>query len=201
MIVLIHNNKEGILPTIGRKIMRPEFREKKTIEAVVFLIKRHNGEMNYMKLIKLLYLADREALLTLGRPITYDRYVSMDQGPVLSHTLNKINEGDPPGIPSTWSRHISAPHNYAVRLIMDLEPWELSDAEIDILSNIYRQYGHMDKWELVGMLHEILPEWQDPNGSSLPILYQDILQAGGMSDAEIRSIETELEVAGAFEVA
>ena len=32
--------------------------------------------MSYMKLIKLLYLADREALARWGRPITTDQYVS-----------------------------------------------------------------------------------------------------------------------------
>ena len=53
--------------------------------------------MSYMKLIKLLYLADREALLRWGRPITFDAYVSMDRGPVLSSVLDLINGGTAPG--------------------------------------------------------------------------------------------------------
>ena len=36
--------------------------------------------MSYMKLIKLLYLADREALAQWGRSISIDTYVSMDKG-------------------------------------------------------------------------------------------------------------------------
>jgi len=48
--------------------------------------------MSYLKLIKLLYIIDREALLRWGRPLTGDRYVSMDHGPVLSQTLNLITE-------------------------------------------------------------------------------------------------------------
>ena len=36
------------------------------------------GKMSYMKLLKLLYLVDREALLRWGRPVSTDRYVSMD---------------------------------------------------------------------------------------------------------------------------
>jgi len=47
--------------------------------------------MNYLKLMKLLYLADRESMRRNGRPISGDRYVSMDHGPVLSQTLNLIN--------------------------------------------------------------------------------------------------------------
>ena len=34
--------------------------------------------MSYMKLLKLLHLVDREALLRWGRPVSTDRYVSMD---------------------------------------------------------------------------------------------------------------------------
>ncbi len=64
--------------------------------------------MSYMKLLKLLYLAARGALLAHGRPITYDRYVSMDHGPVLSQTYNLIvaeqSQGQPP---SYWRQFIS----------------------------------------------------------------------------------------------
>ena len=42
---------------------------------------------DYIKLIKLLYLADRAALIETGSPITGDRYVSMKFGPVLSNVF------------------------------------------------------------------------------------------------------------------
>ncbi len=35
------------------------------------------GTMSYMKLIKLLYIVDRQALISWGRPITYDCYMSL----------------------------------------------------------------------------------------------------------------------------
>jgi len=59
--------------------------------------------MSYMKLIKLMYLADREALLRWGRPISTDRYVSMDKGPVLSRVLDLATDGDDPSRPAIWS--------------------------------------------------------------------------------------------------
>src|ERR1022692_1541243 len=43
--------------------------------------------MNYMLLIKLLYLLDRRALSLWGRPVTGDDYFSMKYGPVLSEVL------------------------------------------------------------------------------------------------------------------
>ena len=179
--------------------MQSKFREDKTTEAAVFLIKLHGNTTNYMMLIKLLYLADREALLTLGRPITYDRYFSMDKGPVLSYVLEKINEGDPPDTDSIWSKHISVPCDYSVSVKLDIEQWELSNAEIGILEKVYREHGGKDKWELVRELHKILPEWRDPKGSALPIHYKDILEAGGMDRIDIEAVLGELELIAVFE--
>ncbi len=48
--------------------------------------------MDYRKLMLLLYLADRKALLTWGRPITTDQYASTDQGIVLSRVLELITK-------------------------------------------------------------------------------------------------------------
>jgi hypothetical protein len=38
------------------------FDEKKATEVAAFLLKMRGGKMSYLKLIKLLYLADRESL-------------------------------------------------------------------------------------------------------------------------------------------
>ena len=130
--------------------------------------------MSYMKLIKLLYLADREALLRWGCPITTDRYVSLDRGPVLSHVLNLITDETDPETSSIWARVISEPTKYEVHLNEEIQEEELSDAEIDLLNEIFREYGKMSRWDLVRITHD-LPEWVDPAGSAIPISYRDIL--------------------------
>jgi uncharacterized phage-associated protein len=173
--------------------MKPRFREDKTTEAAVYLVNRHGGRMSYMKLIKLLYLADRECLLAYGRPITFDAYFSLPHGPVLSQTLNIINEGPRPGETSVWTDHISEPQNYDVEVIRSIEPDHLSEAEIEVLDRVYEEHGRKEKWALVDELHDILPEWSDPAGSSLPIRYEDILKAGNLSEQEIASIQSDIE--------
>jgi len=57
--------------------------------------------MAYIKLIKLLYLADREALLRWGRPITTDCHVSMPKGPVVSQIYHLITDEPEPGAESS----------------------------------------------------------------------------------------------------
>ena len=169
------------------------FDEKKTTQAAAFFLKKSGGAEDYMKLLKLLYISDREALLRWGRPITFDKYVSMKRGPVLSSTYDLISDGPEPGKVSFWSDHITATPKYAVKLVQDTGDEELSPAEIELMEEVYRKYGHMDKWELVKLLHKILPEWQDPGNSSTPISYRDILKAGGRTELEVAAVEDDLE--------
>lgn len=180
--------------------MRLRFNEAKVTEAAVYLLKRRGGRMHYLKLLKLLYLADRAALLQWGRPISTDRYVSMDHGPVLSVTLNLINGGYA-DFGEHWSKAISAKDGAEVELRnakADFVASELSQAEEELLSQIFDQYGHWNRWKIVDFLHA-LPEWQDPNGSATPISYRDILIAGKKTPTEISIVEEELESLSAVE--
>ncbi|HET7233999.1 MAG TPA: Panacea domain-containing protein [Longimicrobium sp.] len=172
--------------------MQPSFREDKATQAAALLLKWAGGSMNYMKLIKLLYLADRTALVRWGRPITFARAVSMKHGPVLSEVLDLINEGSPPGTRSLWNRAVSSPTNYEVRLNGDCSADDLSDAEESVLVEVFNQYGSLDPWPLVDMLHSTLPEWI-PTSSAIPIQYRDILLNEGWTEAEVAEVESELE--------
>jgi uncharacterized phage-associated protein len=156
------------------------FDESKATEAAAFLLSRSDQTMNYMKLIKLLYLADREALIRWGRPISTDRYVSMKHGPVLSN--------------GSWSSLISNPSGYDVSLAREISEEdfeELSVAERKLLDEIWGKYGALDEWDLVDLLHDV-GEWQDPHGTSVPISYSEILRAGGRSEDFIAAVEGEL---------
>lgn len=174
--------------------MIPRFREDKTTDAALLLIQLAGGEINYMKMIKLLYLVDREALNRWGQPVTFDEYFSMDHGPVLSRTLDLINEGTRPGRSSFWHQNISAPEEYVVTALQPTGADSLSDAEMDLIREVHHQYGHTPKWELVDMLHKMLPEWADPHGSCAPIAYGDILAAVGKDAMEVQCIRCELDL-------
>jgi len=172
--------------------MKPVYNERKATQVAASFIKLCGGKLNYMKLIKLMYLAEREALLNWGRPITYDSYFSLKHGPILSTTLDLINEGKQPDLEYIWFKYISAPNDYEVILYEDCPCDDLSEAEESLINLIFQKYGHFGKWELVDLLHSVLPEWKNPNGSSIPITYRDILIAGGKSEEEIKFIEEEI---------
>src|SRR5688572_14417051 len=75
----------------------------KTVQATAVLLQAAPGErMSYMRLLKLLYLADRRMMRETGSPITFDRVVAMKHGPVLSETYSLI-KGEHPDA-GVWSR-------------------------------------------------------------------------------------------------
>ena len=71
--------------------MNFRFDFEKSLQAAGCLLELHGDRMEYVRLLKLLYIADREMMAEAGAPITGDRAVAMDHGPVLAMS-------------TTWSR-------------------------------------------------------------------------------------------------
>jgi uncharacterized phage-associated protein len=165
------------------------FNEQKVTEAAAFLLELRGGCMHYIKLLKLLYIADRQAFAEWGVPISNDNYVSMDSGPVLSQTYNLIKDGG-----RFWSEYISAPFgDYEVELSIPLQKRKkLSLAEEEILKKVFTEYGYENRWTIVDYMHT-LPEWKNPGGSSIPISISDILQALNEPEQNIQAIIAEIE--------
>ena len=166
--------------------MRFSLNEKKAAQAAAHLLRRHGGPLPYIVLIKLLYLADRRTLVETGLPITGDRMVSMPYGPVLSGVFDFITHGPRDG--SVWFDYVSEPVGYDVALVrQDFATDSLSAYEIEVLDEIDEQFGNLDKWALVDFCHT-LPEWKNPERSSLMIEPADILRSEEIPEEEIRRI-------------
>lgn len=164
-----------------------KYREDKATQAAALLLKLANGKLNHLKLIKLLYFAERQAILNWGRPITFDWCYSLEHGPVLSFTLNKINDNKPPNDTSYWHQYISERVGHEVSLIIEAPTDQLSRAEEELLKKIWKDFGHMDEWTIRDYSHK-LPEWQDPEGSRLPIEIRDILLSEGHSEEDVKEV-------------
>jgi len=164
-------------------VVRFHLNERKAAQAAAYLLKRHDGVYPYMSLIKLLYLADRRALIETGWPITGDRLVSMPYGPVLSVVLDLIHYG-PRGC-SPWFEYVSEPEGYDVRVKSSCPEFDaLSQYDRQLLDATDTQYGQLSKWALVDLCHS-LPEWKDPEGSSITIDPADILRVADIPEEEI----------------
>jgi len=159
--------------------MRFVFDELKAAQAATILLERAGGSMEYIKLIKLLYLADRAALIETESPITGDRYVSMKHGPVLSGVLNLIKQ-EHPREDSVWHRYIRREY-WDVALVDRAECNHLSEHDVELLNEIFDRYGSWRSWAVVDHTHA-LPEWTDPGDTSIPIDPAEILRYAGFDD-------------------
>ena len=167
-------------------------------QIAAFFAHREGGVINIMKLVKLMYLADREGLKRYGTPVSFDRMVSLDNGPVLSQTLNLINGDVSRDAAAIWEAWISDRSNHRVRLQREFAVEkldQLSDADLDVLETVWRQFGDMNQWDLSEYTHRNCPEWKFPEGSSLPINEVDVLQAVGTprEEAEILAARIKAE--------
>lgn len=172
------------------------FSERKAAQmAAFFLGQSQDGRMSHLKLMKLLYLADREAVRSFGWPISGDRLVSMPHGPVLSMTLN-LMDGDVESHEGGWEEWISDKENHelSLRRPLDLSKLdELAPAELDVLSTVWAKFGAMGKWEIRDWTHENCAEWKDPKGSSNPISYEALARALGFDEASAIELAAQIQ--------
>jgi len=181
--------------------MEYRFNLAKTIEAAGILLRETRAErMTRLRLIKLLYIADRESLRQTGRPITGDKAVAMENGPVLSRVYDCI-KGECWEVP-TWERFFAS-EGLEVRMKEAPGVTELSRNEVEILQSVSHQHADKDDWQLVNETHEF-PEWvRNKSGkSSRPIPPEQILAAVGreaQADKILKEAETNAELARLLE--
>ena len=155
--------------------------------------------MSYLKLMKLMYLAEKQFLLQHGERLTGDKMVSMPRGPVLSSVYDCFCGGN-----EYWDYWINNPGQYNLVLnksiVVDqrnpLDTFdELSVAEQGVLDSVFETYGQMNRWQLVRLLHDsgFCPEWEDPQGSSYPIQIRSLLMKNGKTKEETDAILKRLE--------
>lgn len=172
--------------------MKKHLNDRKAAHLAAFFLRLAGGRLPVLKLVKLMYLAEREHLRKYFRPITLDRFVSMPHGPVPTATYDLINgalESE------EWERLIEDREHHHVSLRdMDFEPCELSELEEQTAREVWERFKDLNQWELRDWTHDHCPEWEDPDGSSYPIPYSRILEKAAGLDANVaKEIADEIE--------
>lgn len=159
----------------------PEFNEQKATEAASLLLSMHGGKMSRLKIIKLLYIADRKALENWERPITFDTYYSMKEGQVLSGVLDLINDKikDP-----LWRKHIEQSDDVSIRLHgKPVKFQKLSRAEVILLEDVYKEFGHWNRFDL-GDFTKKFPEYKPTTTRERTYIEEILSYIYGEEDAE-----------------
>jgi uncharacterized phage-associated protein len=161
----------------------PWFNVRKAAQVCAFFALKDHGQINVLKLAKLIYLADRSFMAKYDCTMLNDKLVSMPHGPVNSMTLNHINGMI---VDEVWEKFIADRERHMLALsnpkmsVNDLD--ELSAAEIQTLEETWKAFGHFQPFELRDYTHQHCPEWEDPHGSSSPIPYARLFKFLGKTE-------------------
>jgi hypothetical protein len=174
------------------------FNPKKSTQVAAYLLKLNKGDMEKYLFIKMLYLADREALDRWGDPITGDSAVSMPYGPVLS-TIYNLTKGECRTLRSYWEHFISDADEETNRVSLQGDPGisELSRSEIKIIEAVYSKFKRYT-WKRIHDYCAKLGEYEDVGKSSKALPAERILKSLGKTSSEIAELkqkQIELQVA------
>ena len=163
------------------------YNSAKAAQIIAYLaLKNDARSINMLKAIKLVYISDREALKRYAMPMLDEPRASMPHGPVNSLTYDNA-KGEVED--ERWSAILDDRANHMIGVKPDIvvdDLDELSDAEVEVLDDVWGRFGAMNQWQLVDWTHKSdnIPEWEDPNGSSNPIPLERVLHAVGIENTE-----------------
>ena len=165
--------------------MHFRFDTRKVVEAAGVLLQCVSPHrMKYFRLVKLLYIADRDSLADTGWPIAGAEPVAMNNGPLDSKVLDLVKGTGPRSEEDrqTWSDFIRT-DGMDVVLVRYPGTRSLSPYEIEKLKGAFRRYELLGRYDVRDLTHEF-QEWKDNHvpGSSQPIPLEDIIRAVGRAD-------------------
>jgi uncharacterized phage-associated protein len=174
------------------------FDSRRAAEAASRFTELAGGTIDIVRLMKMLYLAERRSLELYRHPMFGDRYVSMKHGPVVSHSYNllKADPADKTGERNEdvnlWATHFVR-DGYMVRLQQRLAPAALSRADIEVINCVHEEWRVTDTWAMVEKLHKSLAEWKDPGSTSTGIAVEDICIALKLKDSEVQDLRDQVQ--------
>ena len=135
-----------------------------TISETIYFLLSKIGPTDKLKLVKLIYFADKYHVIKYGRTITNDEYWAMDHGPVRSNVRDVLEFND-----FTMSK---SERKFASKLIYKISknrfkknnlkrPYSynyLSKTDIEALNFVISKFGSMRTWDIRDYSHAY-PEW------------------------------------------
>jgi uncharacterized phage-associated protein len=149
-------------------------------QASAFFARKNGGEVEKLKLVKLMYLAERESVRLRGRLMFYDEHYSLKHGPICSGVLNGINgDADRP----LWDKYISRNrHRVSPR---DENMDQLSRSDMKILEQVWTTHGWRSTSQIRNWTHENCPEYTEVNSGSIRISITEMAKAVGVESPKL----------------
>lgn len=133
------------------------------IESIYYLLKKL-GPTDKLKLVKLLYFADKFHLIKYARTITNDEYWAMDHGPVGSNTKDVLEYDTALSISEDEHKYATKFfkkrwNRFKANKLKEIPTFNfLSETDIEALDFVIKYFGAMGTWEIRNFSHKY-PEW------------------------------------------
>lgn len=163
------------------------FSHLKSVQIIAFFVRKSGGLAEKLKLVKLLYLADRLSSQRRGKPMNFDSYFSLPHGPVNSSALNGMDHllDD-----LAWRALAQADNRKDMTLTADVAEDRLSRADHAILEATWNEFGGMTASQIRNWTHLNCPEYVEVElGSRLPIDLSEIMEQVGIPDPDAAARE------------
>lgn len=136
-------------------------KNKKIIEAISYVLSKKDFCFSKLKLVKLLFIADKTHLEDFGRTITEDRFVAMKKGPVGSKTLDFLNAKFENEDQKDYfnSLILEKTKNVFCKAKNKCTFKALSETDREVLDMVVSTFAELTEEKLVDFLHTF-PEWK-----------------------------------------
>lgn len=167
---------------------------EKIVDAILYLA--HKGlELDQYKVVKLLYLADREHFRRFGRPITFDKYVAMEFGPVASNAYDLVRKKRAFGISASDLPFDIQKHDkiYLIGKPKREVNWNIfSKSDLGILDWAADTYGNKTFSDLYELTHEHFAydrAWKNRKTKADEMRFEDFLEEDASKPSKVSDLE------------
>ena len=143
---------------MGMNTVNPIFiyNAEKTV-AMIYRILGVLGKTSKRKLMKLLYLVDKEHLNEYGRLVSEDRYFAAPYGPVPSLTLGVFEKKEKyvKQALKIFDTYFDVKENMVSNKSMSPKDTRLSSSDKKIIDKVIKDFGSMEEQEIIDYTHEL----------------------------------------------
>ncbi len=139
---------------------------QKATQTIAFFAERFGGIIDKLKVLKLVYFADRYHLRKYGRLITNDEYFAMQLGPVASGVKDIAEFSDFLGEQERAyaSQYLEKTDSCTIKLINPYNQAFLSKTDHEALFFAFEKFGEYSEYDLSELTHKY-PEWEKHKNS------------------------------------
>ncbi len=161
---------------------------KKITQVVDFLVSKFDSGLPKLKLVKLIWAADRYHVRKYSRLVTEDDYFAMKNGPVAScvkdvieFSINEFSNLEEKDL--SYIKQFIKNENGVISSVSSPNMDYLSDTDIEALNFAINTFGEMSESDLIAFTHEY-PEWTIQSNDLEPPTGNGVLKSKDIDECD-----------------